>query len=60
VAIHAINEIFSASEFDLKTYQGCFKISMQESAFEFVLSFFLCEKGLSVKNHTKIDTETDK
>ena len=38
VAVNAINEIFSPLEFNLKEYKGCFNISMQESAFEFVLS----------------------
>ncbi|MEG3754424.1 LysR family transcriptional regulator [Psychromonas arctica] len=38
LAVNAINEIFSPSEFDLKEYKGSFNLSMQESAFEFVLS----------------------
>ena len=38
VAVNAINAIFSPLEFNLKEYKGCFNISMQESAFEFVLS----------------------
>jgi DNA-binding transcriptional LysR family regulator len=55
VAINAINEIFSPLEFDLKKYQGCFKISMQESAFEFVLSKIM-QRILDEAPSMRIDT----
>jgi DNA-binding transcriptional LysR family regulator len=55
VAINAINEIFSPSEFDLKKYQGCFKISMQESGFEFVFSKIM-QRILDEAPDMRIDT----
>jgi DNA-binding transcriptional LysR family regulator len=54
-AINAINEIFSPSAFDLKKYQGCFKISMQESAFEFVFSKIM-QQILDEAPNMRIDT----
>jgi len=55
VAINAINEIFSPAEFDLKKYQGCFKISMQESAFEFVFAKIM-QRILDEAPNMRIDT----
>lgn len=55
VAINAINEIFSPSDFELKKYQGCFKVSMQESAFEFVLSKVM-QRILDEAPNMRIDT----
>jgi len=55
VAINAINEIFSPVEFDLKEYKGCFNISMQESAFEFVLSKVM-QRILDEAPNMRIDT----
>jgi DNA-binding transcriptional LysR family regulator len=55
IAISAINEIFSPSKFNLKKYQGCFKISMQESAFEFVLSKVM-QRVLDEAPNMQIDT----
>jgi DNA-binding transcriptional LysR family regulator len=55
VAINAINEIFSPFEFDLKQYKGCFNISMQESAFEFVLSKVM-QRILDEAPNMRIDT----
>lgn len=55
VAINAINEIFSPIHFDLKTYKGSFNISMQESAFEFVLSKVM-QKILDDAPKMKINT----
>jgi DNA-binding transcriptional LysR family regulator len=55
IAINAINEIFSPSTFELKKFQGCFKISMQESAFEFVLSKVM-QRVLDEAPNMQIDT----
>jgi DNA-binding transcriptional LysR family regulator len=55
MAINAINEIFSPFEFDLKEYKGCFNISMQESAFEFVLSKVM-QRILDEAPNMRIDT----
>lgn len=40
-ALSAMKQLFSPQEFDLSSYQGCIRLSMQESAFEFITGVFL-------------------
>ncbi|GMR17064.1 MAG: LysR family transcriptional regulator [Gammaproteobacteria bacterium] len=36
--VAAVENLFAAEDFDLARYQGCIRLSMQESAFEFIAS----------------------
>lgn len=41
--VAAVENLFAPEDFDLARYKGCFRISMQESAFEFIASELLQE-----------------
>ena len=41
--VAAVENLFATEDFNLANYKGCFRISMQESAFEFVASELLHE-----------------
>ncbi|WDE05164.1 LysR family transcriptional regulator [Thalassomonas viridans] len=54
-ALAAMQQLFSPDEFDLSSYQGCIRLSMQESAFEFIAGAFI-SKVLSKAPGMKLNT----
>ncbi|PHQ76722.1 MAG: LysR family transcriptional regulator [Shewanella sp.] len=50
-----MEDLFAPSQFDLTDYQGCFRISMQESAFEFIVAPII-NKLLSCAPGMRLDT----
>lgn len=53
--VAAVEYLFAPEDFDLALYKGCFRISMQESAFEFIASE-LMQKILRVAPGVTVDT----
>lgn len=55
VALSAMEELFAPAQFDLSRYQGTFRLSMPESAFEFIAAQFL-EEVLDCAPGVRLDT----